>query len=80
MLFDIPSRFPSSAKSAKMSHSEATPAKGSLTLGKLTPQIETSAPLQEIDLVYPFIYLLYFLFFIFFWLNDYSCKCPEVPK
>lgn len=44
-------RFPSSAKSSKLSNFEATPAKGSLTSGKLSPpRIETPAHLPEVDL------------------------------
>ncbi|KAA8536559.1 hypothetical protein F0562_029037 [Nyssa sinensis] len=45
-------RFPSSLKASKRSKSEATPAKGSLTFGKLSPpEIDTPAqPQSEVDL------------------------------
>lgn len=45
-------RFPSSAKTTKLSKSEMTPAKGSLVSGKIYPNIDTPVqPQSEIDVV-----------------------------
>jgi hypothetical protein len=48
-----PCRFPSSAKASKQGKSEATPAKGSLMSGKLSPPQAGSPaqPQSEVDLV-----------------------------
>ena len=70
----IPSWFPSSAKSSKLSNFEATPAKGSLTSGKLSPpRIETPAHLPEVDLVYAFIYLFLTFCYMIFLSNALEC-------
>lgn len=53
LVSDVPCRFPSSAKATKLGKSEATPAKGSLISGKLSPtRSDVNAQTQhEVDLV-----------------------------
>jgi hypothetical protein len=57
----ISCRFPSTVKISNLSKYEATPAKGSLTYGKLSPpRIDTPAqPQPEVDLVFCWILNVY---------------------
>lgn len=74
----IPRRFHSSAKAVKLSKSGVTPAKGSLTFGKLSPpRIDTPAePQPEVDLVFlmdiihAYMSIDIYIYMLELWLSD----------